>query len=65
MKINGKQVDLEQIALMEYLEQNGYRKEMIAVEVNEEIIEKEDYDTTVLHAGDVVEIVSFMGGGAY
>ncbi|SFH71817.1 sulfur carrier protein [Pseudobutyrivibrio sp. OR37] len=35
----------------------------IAVELNEEIVSKADYDSTTLKEGDVLEIVSFVGGG--
>ena len=45
------------------VEANGYRPELIAVEVNLAIIPKNAYSTTELSEGDVVEIVSFMGGG--
>ena len=36
----------------------------VVVELNEEIIKRETYDTTVLKDGDVVEILQFMGGGS-
>lgn len=35
----------------------------IAVELNEEIVSKADYDKTTLKDGDVLEVVSFVGGG--
>ena len=35
----------------------------IAVELNEEIVSKADYDSTTLKDGDVLEVVSFVGGG--
>ena len=38
-------------------------KRRIAAEVNLEIIDKEHYDSVMLKEGDIVEIVSFMGGG--
>ena len=37
----------------------------VVVELNEEIIKRENYDTTVLKDGDVVEILHFMGGGSF
>jgi sulfur carrier protein len=39
-------------------------KRQIAAEVNLEIIEKDKYTEVMLKEGDVVEIVSFMGGGS-
>ena len=35
----------------------------IAVELNEEIVSKADYDKTIVKDGDVLEVVSFVGGG--
>ena len=41
----------------------GYRTERIAVEKNGVIVPKAQYGLTELKAGDVLEIVSFVGGG--
>ncbi|MBI5527359.1 MAG: sulfur carrier protein ThiS [Deltaproteobacteria bacterium] len=35
----------------------------IAVELNRAIVKKSEYGSTVLHDGDTVEIVTFVGGG--
>ena len=40
------------------------RPELVTVEVNEVILQKLDYDATALKAGDHVEFVFYMGGGA-
>ena len=45
------------------LEENSYVPSQIAVELNERILSKAEYSTTVLHENDILEIVSFMGGG--
>jgi len=47
----------------QYLEENSYVPSQIAVELNERILSKAEYSTTVLHENDILEIVSFMGGG--
>ena len=49
--------------LLQYLEENSYVPSQIAVELNERILSKAEYSTTVLHENDILEIVSFMGGG--
>jgi thiamine biosynthesis protein ThiS len=64
VKINGKDVDAAGVSVEKYLKDEGYRVDVIVVEYNEEIIEKEDYSTCILQDGDVVEIVRFMGGGS-
>ena len=63
IKINGQQIDSEELSLLAYLEENGYNTKRIAVECNEMIVPKSQYANCILHSGDVVEIVSFVGGG--
>ena len=63
--VNGTKKELPGVfSVKEYLEQNGYVISQIAVEINEEILPKTEYVSTVLKDGDVMEIVSFMGGGS-
>ena len=63
--VNGTKKTLTGVfCVKEYLEQNGYVISQIAVELNEEILPKTEYVSTVLKDGDVMEIVSFMGGGS-
>lgn len=61
--INGQDEAVAGIVLTDYLQQNGYKPEAIAVECNEEIISKSQYGDYILKDGDIVEIVSFVGGG--
>lgn len=62
-KINGKEEDPGNITLLEYLNKNNYNLKIIAVERNEEIVSKNDYEKVYIQPGDVIEIVSFVGGG--
>ena len=41
-----------------------FQPEMVTVQVNEEFVEREDWDKTSLNDGDRVGLVYFMGGGA-
>ncbi len=63
IKVNGEYFDYDKIALLDFLKENGYNIKTIAVECNEEIIPKSDFDGFILKSGDVIEIVSFVGGG--
>lgn len=64
MKINGVQKECPaNLTVSEMLIQEGFVKERVAVELNAEIVAKAVYDTTVLKEDDVIEVVSFMGGG--
>ena len=58
-----KQKNCRTLTIGQYLEENSYVPSQIAVELNERILSKAEYSTTVLHENDILEIVSFMGGG--
>ena len=64
IKINGECV--ENIAgktVTEYLAESGYDLKRVAVELNGDILPKVQYESTLLHDGDSIEVVSFVGGG--
>jgi len=63
-RINGKDVELERpTALLDYLAGIGVDPRSIAVEHNGKILERDEYASTTLRDGDVVEIVRMVGGG--
>ena len=43
----------------------GVNPQLVAVEVNLEILRRDQYAGAVLRAGDTVEIVQMVGGGAW
>ena len=45
------------------LERLKMRRGRVAVEINREIVPKAKYEATVVRAGDLVEIINFVGGG--
>ena len=51
------------MTLQQYLDTTNYDPARIAVERNGEIVPKRLYGETVLHDDDVLEVVSFVGGG--
>ena len=63
VQINGESIDAAGKTLSAYLAENNYIIEGIAVEGNEKIIPKQKYNEYTLSEGDIVEIVSFVGGG--
>ena len=63
--VNGVKRTLEQpLSVTEYLEKNQYIPVQVAIELNDQILARELYGSTILKEGDVMEIVSFMGGGS-
>lgn len=62
--INGKETKIsDPLTVAQYLEQKNYKITRIVVELNGIILPRDQYSETVLKDGDVVEIVSFAGGG--
>lgn len=64
--VNGdKQEVALPITVSELIKQNNVAQpDMVSVQINEEFVEREDYDTTTLNDGDAVDFLYFMGGGA-
>lgn len=64
--VNGdKQEVALPITVSELIKQNNEAQpDMVSVQINEEFVEREDYDTTTLNDGDAVDFLYFMGGGA-
>jgi len=63
VRVNGEEFDIAGKTLAEYLAGTEYDLKRIATELNGEILPKASYSATVLKDGDVVEVVSFVGGG--
>ena len=64
MKWNGKQIALETpVTVLEFLQQQGYNAQRVAVERNGEIVRWADFEKELLRDEDTVEVVTFVGGG--
>lgn len=63
VKVNGEWKEIDGMLLAKYLVEAGYLVERLAVECNGEIVPRAKYAAKVLQEGDVLEIVSFVGGG--
>ncbi len=63
VKINGNDCDISGMTISQYLKATDYDLKFIAVERNEEIVPKDQYDEIIIQNGDVIEVVSFVGGG--
>ncbi|MGN1317374.1 MAG: sulfur carrier protein ThiS [Lachnospirales bacterium] len=64
IKINGKEEN-EALGktISNYLTEKGYKLTFIAVEVNGNILPKNEYNTYTISDSDVIEVVNFVGGG--
>jgi sulfur carrier protein len=64
VKINGKEKQLDDgLTVKHLLKQLNIPFETVVVELNGDIIYKEEYEKVILKDNDKVEIVRFVGGG--
>ena len=62
--VNGEPMELpEDITVTGLLQRLGVRGDRVAVERNGEVVKKERHGEQTLAHGDVLEIVTFVGGG--
>lgn len=66
LTVNGESVDVgDGINVTELLKvQEVKMPDMVSVELNGEILDRDKFDNTTLNDGDTVELLYFMGGGA-
>ena len=63
ISVNGKEHQSHDGTTVEQLLQQLEVTGPLAVELNRRICPKKNHQDTVLHSGDVVEIVTIVGGG--
>jgi len=62
--LNGKSHNIkEKTNITSLLETLFLSEKKVAVEINEEVVPRDNYDKKILSAKDRVEIVHFIGGG--
>ncbi|EQD59890.1 ThiS, thiamine-biosynthesis, partial [mine drainage metagenome] len=62
--VNGKRRDVpEGTSLSTYLEIDGLDPQLVSMELNGRIVERDEWPLTALHEDDELEILFFMGGG--
>jgi sulfur carrier protein len=64
IKINGKFSSINNnLSISKFLEQLKIPLKKVAIELNQEIIDKNKIDKIILKNNDKIEIVHFIGGG--
>ena len=64
IRLNGKDQEIsDKMTVSDLLLKWKIRPELVTVEVNENILQKLEYDGTEIKQGDNVEFVFYMGGG--
>ncbi len=62
--INGKSEEIQIDTVLALLESKDIEPQMVSVELNEKMVDREAYEATRLNDGDKLEFLFFMGGGA-
>jgi sulfur carrier protein len=64
VRINGDEHELERsLSVRELLERLSIDPRIVAVERNAKLVPRAEFDETRIDAGDVLEVVTFVGGG--
>lgn len=63
LTINGKPEELKGSTVMEILKTKDIDPHMVAVELNTQIVERDQLETTPVKDGDKLEFLFYMGGG--
>ena len=63
VKINGKSEDVHCETVLDLLKAKNIEPQMVAVEVNDQVLDRDHLATTRLKEGDQVEFLFYMGGG--
>jgi len=62
--INGKEKIISaETNILELLKELNLQPERVAVEINKNVIPKQEFSNYVLKDGDKIEVVRFVGGG--
>jgi thiamine biosynthesis protein ThiS len=61
--INGENQNSEAATLSALVDRLGMKADRVAIELNREIVPREQWARIELHDGDRLEIVQFVGGG--
>ena len=64
LTINGREQDVSSATLAKLIEQLGMKPDRVAVELNRNIVPRDQWAATNLAEGDQLEIVHFVGGGS-
>jgi sulfur carrier protein len=63
VKINGKTENIQGGTVLDLLKAKNIEPQMVAIEVNDAMLERSHLATTTLQEGDQIEFLFYMGGG--
>ncbi|MBU1342089.1 MAG: sulfur carrier protein ThiS [Proteobacteria bacterium] len=63
IRLNGKQVASKSRTLMDLVLEKGFDPDALIAEVNFKVIRQEIWKEVAIREGDIIELLSFVGGG--
>ena len=63
LKINGKSEEFPGGSVLDLLKTKKIEPQMVAVEINDKLLERDHLATTAIREGDQIEFLFYMGGG--
>ncbi|MGH7256225.1 MAG: sulfur carrier protein ThiS [Nitrospirales bacterium] len=63
IKINGKAEEIQGDSILDIMKAKEIEPQMVAVELNAHMVERDHLATTTLKEGDELEFLFYMGGG--
>ena len=63
VRINGKAEEVSGGTVLDLLQAKKIEPQMVAVEVNDSVLDRNHLATTTLNDGDRIEFLFYMGGG--
>lgn len=61
--VNGLKEEISVQSIYNYLISKDIKPQMVVVEHNEDIIDRQRWDDVILGENDILEIIKFVGGG--
>jgi sulfur carrier protein len=64
MKVNGKEMELgNKQVVTDLIKELNLNAEKIVIEIDRKIVSKEDFEKYELKESNIIEVISFVGGG--
>jgi sulfur carrier protein len=62
--INGKTEEVSGSSVLEILQAKDVSPQMVTVELNSKMLERDELGSTAVKDGDAIELLFYLGGGA-
>lgn len=63
LKVNGKFEEFENGSIQDLLVSKKVEPRMVSVELNDKILDRNEFQSIPLKDGDIIEFLFYMGGG--